>query len=95
MDPFEHRIQLARDLGIPEANDAISRLLQPKLSLPIALKRLVEIPPSVQHSPSLRGALATKQSNSLYFPWRDGLLRCARNDADGALPNLDKRCHAR
>jgi hypothetical protein len=33
-------------------------------------------------SPSLRGALATKQS-SLSFPSSDGLLRYARNDGHG------------
>src|SRR5260370_5102100 len=38
--------------------------------------------PICQHNtPSLRGALATKQS--ILSLWRHGLLRCARNDGDG------------
>ena len=37
INPFENRVQIASDLRIPEANDAISFLLKPKLSLAISL----------------------------------------------------------
>jgi hypothetical protein len=36
INPFEHRVQIARNIRIPEANDAISFLLEPKLSFAVA-----------------------------------------------------------
>ena len=37
INPFEHSRQIVGDLGIPEANNTISLLLEPKLPLAIAL----------------------------------------------------------
>jgi hypothetical protein len=43
VNPFEHRIQLARNLGIPEPDDAVSFPLKPKLPFTIALRDVVVI----------------------------------------------------
>ncbi len=41
IDAFEHSGQIARDLRIPEANDAIAFVLEPALPCTIALGRVV------------------------------------------------------
>jgi hypothetical protein len=40
---LEHRIEIAGDIGIPEADDAISLLFQPRLPLAIVSRRFLII----------------------------------------------------
>jgi len=49
INPFENRSQITHDLRIPEANNAVSLLLKPKLSLAITLGYfIVVVMPAVQ-----------------------------------------------
>jgi len=43
VNPFEHGMQIAGNIRIPEANDAISLLLKPKLAFLVALRCLIVV----------------------------------------------------
>ena len=43
INPFEHRIQITRDLRIPKSNDAVPFLFKPKLPIVIALGSFIVI----------------------------------------------------
>jgi hypothetical protein len=69
VNPFEHRVQLARNLGIPEPDDAISFPLKPKLPFPIALRGFVIIVVSaVEFDDQVRGR--TEKIYDVRTDWR-------------------------
>ena len=56
INPFQHRIQIAGDLGIPEPDDAISFVLQPSLPFSITFGGLVIIMmPAVEFDDQMLG----------------------------------------
>jgi hypothetical protein len=56
VDPFQHRIQIAGNLGIPEPDDTISFSLKPSLSLPIVCGGLIMIMmPAVEFDDQMLG----------------------------------------
>ena len=69
IDSFEHGIQVNRDLGIPEANNAIPFLLKPQLSLEIASSRLIIIVMSaIEFNDEMLGR--TKEVHNIGTDWR-------------------------
>ena len=56
VNPFEHRGKICGDLGIPEADDAVSFFLKPTLSFAIAPGGLVVVMvPAVELDDQMRG----------------------------------------
>jgi hypothetical protein len=70
VNPFEHGMQIAGNIRIPEANDAISLLLEPKLPFPVVLRCLfvVMVPTIKFDNEPLGGA------EEIYDVWSDGCL---------------------
>ncbi len=56
VNPFEHRGKICGDLGIPEADNAVSFFLKPTLSFAIATGGLVVVmTPAVELDDQMRG----------------------------------------
>jgi hypothetical protein len=68
IDPLEHRRQIAVDVGIPETDNAISFLLEPKLPFVIAFGVLViMVMPAVEFDDQMLGG--TEEIHDIGANW--------------------------
>ena len=78
INPFQHRIQIVRNLRIPESDDSVSLLFKPKLSLTIALSGFVVVMMSAVEFDN-KMCSRTKEVHHIGANWRLALEVCAEH----------------